>query len=362
MKRLLCLWLVVGTGCGAVDGVNGENGVDGVDGEDGTSYIIDVVQEAAGLECPNGGQRILIGEDLNDDNQLAPLEIMKQTVVCTGADPDPGLVVTAAENPGENCVDGGVVIRAGQDEDRDGLLSIPETKTTSYVCNGVDGENGDDGLPGRDGLDGDDGINGTNGTNGLNSLVATVAEAPGTNCVAGGVRITTGLDTNRNNILDAAEVTASRYVCNGSSGSTSAPIVVNATAPAPHLYNGDSTTSLVTASLTAPGPGTVVATASADLFCDTFATTSATYCATGNAEFYAAISPLSTLVDASAFMAIPAHFYGYLAKDVTNNVHVTQVFTVSSAGNYTYYFRGRNYNSGKMGAYRQRLTLVYLPN
>lgn len=362
MKRLLCLWMLAGAGCGAVDGVNGENGTDGVDGQDGTSYVIDVVQESVGDECPNGGQRILIGEDINGDGELAPLEITKQTVVCTGADPAPGLVVTATENPGENCVDGGVVIRAGQDDDRDGLLSIPETKTTSYVCDGVDGENGEDGLPGRDGLNGEDGTDGTNGTNGLSGLVATVAEPAGTNCAVGGVRIASGLDANRNGILDAAEVTSSRYVCNGSSGSTSAPIVVNSTAPLPFTYNGDTTTSLVTASLTAPGPGTVVATASADLFCDTFATTSATYCTTGIAEFYAAITPLSTLSDASAFMAIPAHFYGYLAKDLTNNIHVTQVFTVGSAGNYTYYFRGRNYNPGKMGAYRQRLTLVFLPN
>jgi hypothetical protein len=59
--------------------------------------------------------------------------------------------------------------------------------------------------------------NGTTGTNGLNSLVQTSAEPAGANCTYGGTKFETGLDANRNGILDASEVIAAqtRYVCNG---------------------------------------------------------------------------------------------------------------------------------------------------
>ena len=56
-----------------------------------------------------------------------------------------------------------------------------------------------------------------NGQNGLNALLKTTAEAAGANCTAGGTKIETGLDANRNGTLDAEEINPSqtRYVCNG---------------------------------------------------------------------------------------------------------------------------------------------------
>jgi hypothetical protein len=65
---------------------------------------------------------------------------------------------------------------------------------------------------------GTDGTNGTNGTNGLNFLIATVSEPSGANCTLGGMKITGGLDANTNNILDLGEVTTTSYVCNGATG------------------------------------------------------------------------------------------------------------------------------------------------
>lgn len=56
------------------------------------------------------------------------------------------------------------------------------------------------------------------GTNGLNALVNTIPEAAGSNCAAGGIRIVSGQDNNGNGLLDQSEITATRYVCNGTNG------------------------------------------------------------------------------------------------------------------------------------------------
>ena len=64
--------------------------------------------------------------------------------------------------------------------------------------------------------DGDDGSNGTDGSDGadgFNSLVATRDVLPGDAvCLGGGLALDSGLDTNRNDILDADEVTATEYL------------------------------------------------------------------------------------------------------------------------------------------------------
>ena len=63
------------------------------------------------------------------------------------------------------------------------------------------------------------GDNGSDGSNGLTSLTSTSTEPAGSNCAAGGQKIETGLDTNRNGILDPSEVTNTSYVCNGTGAS-----------------------------------------------------------------------------------------------------------------------------------------------
>ena len=67
--------------------------------------------------------------------------------------------------------------------------------------------------------EGDDGLNGTNGADGaagadgFNSLVATRAIPRGDAvCLGGGLALDSGLDTNRNDVLDPGEVTASEYL------------------------------------------------------------------------------------------------------------------------------------------------------
>jgi len=52
------------------------------------------------------------------------------------------------------------------------------------------------------------------GLTGLSSLINLSDEAPGTNCAAGGVKVVSGLDANRDNILEDNEIQNVKYVCN----------------------------------------------------------------------------------------------------------------------------------------------------
>jgi len=56
-------------------------------------------------------------------------------------------------------------------------------------------------------------------SNGLNSLVDMVVEPQGPNCINAGYLISTGLDLNRNGVLEPAERQNSQYLCNGLEGS-----------------------------------------------------------------------------------------------------------------------------------------------
>ncbi len=117
----------------------------------------------------------------------------------SGTDGADALVSTTTEPPGANCASGGTKVEAGIDANGDGVLDTIEVSSTTYVCNGEQGD-------------------------GHDSLVLTSAEAPGTNCPFGGTRIDTGLDSNDNAALDPGEINASAtsYVCNlGPSGALS---------------------------------------------------------------------------------------------------------------------------------------------
>lgn len=68
-------------------------------------------------------------------------------------------------------------------------------------------------LAACEGDDGSNGTDGSDGTDGLNSLVATRDIPKGDAvCLGGGLALDSGLDTNRNDILDAGEVTATELL------------------------------------------------------------------------------------------------------------------------------------------------------
>ncbi len=125
-----------------------------------------------------------------------------------GADGTSWLVVLDDADPAD-CEDGGVVISVGPDDDGDGELDVLEVAGRVAVCDGADG---------ADGKDGTDGTDGTDGADGHDSLIETDREAPGANCENGGLRVTTGVDADRNGRLSEGEVSQVQYVCSPPAG------------------------------------------------------------------------------------------------------------------------------------------------
>jgi len=185
---------------------NGKNGSNGVNG---LNSLMSTVAEPAGSHCASGGLKITSGLDANGNGALDPLEVTSTNYICNGANGTNGtnganglnsLTSMVAELSGTNCPSGGLKITSGLDANANGVLDTQEINSTNYICNGANGSNG------------------TNGLNGLNSRTSMATEPPGPNCPSGGVKITSGLDTNGNGVLDPEEVTATNYACNGASG------------------------------------------------------------------------------------------------------------------------------------------------
>lgn len=102
------------------------------------------------------------------------------------------LVATALLKTGdEECATGGVQIDTGIDVNANGQLDADEIDQVKILCNG---------------------------DSGYNSLINILDEPQGENCAGGGKRIASGLDENRNDILDESEIIENQYVCNGVDG------------------------------------------------------------------------------------------------------------------------------------------------
>lgn len=105
------------------------------------------------------------------------------------------------------------------------------------ACAGKDGATGPAGAKGADG---------TKGANGSTSLISIVAEPAGANCPDGGQKILTGLDDGAggsiadDGLLQAGEVKATAFICNGPDGSsgTGSVVKVSPEAPGAHCANG----------------------------------------------------------------------------------------------------------------------------
>jgi cysteine-rich repeat protein len=80
---------------------------------------------------------------------------------------------------------------------------------------GPAGATGPAGPKGSQGPQGPQGDAGVQGPAGRTSLISAVAEAPGANCAAGGVKITIGFDDDSDDALDPGEVKSTTFVCNG---------------------------------------------------------------------------------------------------------------------------------------------------
>ncbi len=156
-------------------------------GLNGYSTLIDVIQEAPGSTCSNGGVKVRSGLDLNNDSILNADEIQSVFTICNGNDGDNSLIKTSIENPGGNCETGGIKIETGIDTNENNTLDENEIENVKYICNGNDG----------------------------NISLYNIKQANLENCPAGGYLIEAGIDTNSNGILDAEEINNSFNICNG---------------------------------------------------------------------------------------------------------------------------------------------------
>ncbi|WP_298550275.1 hypothetical protein [uncultured Algibacter sp.] len=212
-------------------------------GVDGNTSLTSVVTEPAGDNCENGGVKIDSGVDVNGNGTLDADEITTTAYVCNGIDGNDGLIKTTNEAAGINCENGGLKIDSGIDANSNGTLEDDEITATAYVCNGIDGNNSltkiTDEAAGTNcengGLKIDTGVdtngNGVlddteiratayacNGVDGNISLVNVTDELAGENCENGGVKIESGVDDNGNGTLDEEEITVTRFVCDGIDG------------------------------------------------------------------------------------------------------------------------------------------------
>lgn len=196
-------------------GAAGSAGATGASGADGRSSLASASAEPAGAQCPAGGVKLSMGTDADGNGLLDATEVTATRYLCNGTDGSAGrasLSAVAAEPAGANCAAGGSRVTSGLDTNGNGALDAAEVTATAYACHGRAGDTG------------------AAGANGFSSLVAVAAEPAGANCSAGGSRITAGLDTNRNGVLDTSEVTSTSYACDGAAGATGSTGAAGATA------------------------------------------------------------------------------------------------------------------------------------
>ena len=208
-------------------------------GPEGKKSLIDLISEAPGPNCATGGYKIVSGIDINNNNVLDASEIQVTKYICNGLNGSNSLASLVAEPAGPNCPTGGYKINTGVDVNNNNVLDINEISNSQYLCNGIAGNNSlvslatepagvncpNGGYKVNTGVDvnHNDVLDNAeiknvdyicNGINGLNYLIAVKAEPAGTNCTYGGYSFSTGIDVNKNGILDNSEITASQYICN----------------------------------------------------------------------------------------------------------------------------------------------------
>lgn len=109
------------------------------DGSDGLNSLINVTVEATGSKCANGGFKIDIGTDENQNGTLDSEEITSSEYMCNGTDGSDGLnslFNVTVEAIGSNCSNGGYLIEVGIDANQNGALDPEEIIDSQYICNG----------------------------------------------------------------------------------------------------------------------------------------------------------------------------------------------------------------------------------
>jgi len=219
LRSTSALALACSMALAACGGSDGDPGAPGAAGGPGLSALSAVFAEPAGTHCAEGGARIDAGLDTNANQVLDTGEVASTQYLCqggSGAAANASLVRLAAEAAGAHCTHGGTRVDVGVDTNTNGTLDTAEVVSTAYVCGTAAGTPGATGPAGAA------------GTAGVTSLTTIAPEPAGANCPAGGLRATTGPDTNRNGVLDVTELATSTYLCHGTSGVTLQWVTVTA--------------------------------------------------------------------------------------------------------------------------------------
>lgn len=202
------LFLRNGTnGTNGLDGLNGIDGVNGTNGTNGVSSLIRSEKVDPSFQYPYGGYFLYVTVGTTTE----------KIFVSNGANGANGLNGTNGTN-GLSTVynvipnspnSSSTTIQLGYDRNGNGNLDSNEIIDNIVVSNGVDGTDGTDGTDGSDGTNGTDGLDGLDG---INSFIYVYTEVPVEFCEFGGYVVVTGMDTNRNGVLDESESNYT-YIC-----------------------------------------------------------------------------------------------------------------------------------------------------
>ncbi len=133
------------------NGTNGTNGTIGSNGANGLTALVAVAAEPAGGICAAGGSKVVAGLDTNTNNLLDGSEISSTSYICSAMNGTNGtngtngvnglntLVQIVSEAAGANCTNGGKNLKSGLDTNSNGILESSEVTSSAFICNGTSG-------------------------------------------------------------------------------------------------------------------------------------------------------------------------------------------------------------------------------
>ena len=127
--------------CNGADGQDGQNGQDGTNGTNASIKTTSFTGAQNG--CTNGGVKVEVL--INNVVQTAQTQF-----ICDGTNGQDGqdgqdgqnghnALVATSNDVGSHCTNGGIRVDVGQDENDNGTLDSGEISSTQYICNGASG-------------------------------------------------------------------------------------------------------------------------------------------------------------------------------------------------------------------------------
>ena len=129
--------------CNGADGQDGQNGQDGTNGTNASIKTTSFTGAQNG--CTNGGVKVEVL--INNVVQTAQTQY-----ICDGTNGQDGqdgqdgqnghnALVATSNDVGSHCTNGGIRVDVGLDENDNGTLDVGEISSTQYICNGTSGGN-----------------------------------------------------------------------------------------------------------------------------------------------------------------------------------------------------------------------------